>query len=59
LIEPTDKEMQDAWSAYECGEAGQAGLVDPVSFQLMRRLDITDAFTNDKHFQAAGFAVLF
>jgi len=25
----------------------------------MRRLDITEAFTNDKHFQAAGFTVLF
>lgn len=29
------------------------------SFQVMRRLGINEAFTNDKHFEAAGFAVLF
>jgi predicted nucleic acid-binding protein len=59
LIEPTAKEIEDAWAAYERGEAGQAGIVDHVSFQVMRRLGITEAFTNDKHFQAAGFTVLF
>jgi predicted nucleic acid-binding protein len=30
-----------------------------VSFQVMRRLDVTEAFTNDKHFQAAGLTLLF
>jgi predicted nucleic acid-binding protein len=30
-----------------------------VSFQVMRRLGIAHAFTNDKHFQAAGLSVLF
>lgn len=30
-----------------------------VSFAVMRRLGITEAFTNDRHFQAAGFATLF
>lgn len=41
------------------GEAGQAGIVDQVSFLVMRRLGITEAFTNDRHFQAAGFVTLF
>jgi predicted nucleic acid-binding protein len=59
LIEPTAQEIEDAWAAYERGEAGQAGIVDHVSFQVMRRMGITKAFTNDKHFQAAGFTVLF
>lgn len=59
LIEPTAKEIEDAWAAYDRGEAGQAGIVDHVSFQVMRRLGITEAFTNDNHFQAAGFTVLF
>jgi predicted nucleic acid-binding protein len=59
LIEPTAKEIEDAWAAYEQGGAGQAGIVDHVSFQVMRRLGITEAFTNDKHFQAAGFTLLF
>ena len=59
LIEPTDQEIDDAWAAYDQGQAGQAGIVDHVSFQVMRRLGITEAFTNDKHHQAAGFNVLF
>lgn len=33
--------------------------VDNVSFVVMRRLGITDAFTNDRHFKAAGFNTLF
>lgn len=59
LIEPTAKEIEDAWAAYDRGEAGQAGIVDHVSFQVMRRLGIAEAFPNDNHFQAAGFTVLF
>lgn len=59
LIEPTPKELEMAWASYERGEAGQAGIVDHVSFLVMNRLGITEAFTNDKHFQAAGFTVLF
>jgi predicted nucleic acid-binding protein len=59
LIEPTPQELEEAWAAYDRGEAGQAGIVDHVSFVVMRRLGLTEAFTNDKHFQAAGFTVLF
>jgi predicted nucleic acid-binding protein len=59
LIEPTAQEIEAAWEDYEQGKAAQAGIVDHVSFQVMRRLGITDVFTNDKHFQAAGFTVLF
>jgi uncharacterized protein len=59
LIAPTEEDWTKAWAAYERGEAGQAGIVDHVSFIVMRRFGISDAFTNDKHFQAAGFTVLF
>ena len=59
LIVPTEADWLTAWAAYERGEAGQAGIVDHVSFVVMRRLGITEAFTNDRHFQAAGFATLF
>ena len=48
-----------AWGAYRRGEAGDAGLVDHTSFVVMRRLGITSAFTNDRHFKAAGFHNLF
>jgi predicted nucleic acid-binding protein len=30
-----------------------------ISFTIMRRLGITRAFTNDRHFRAAGFETLF
>ena len=33
--------------------------VDQLSFRVMRRLGLTEAFTNDQHFQAAGFTTLF
>lgn len=59
LIEPTADEIEEAWLAYDRGEAGSAGIVDHVSFLVMRRLGLTDAFTNDRHFEAAGFKVLF
>lgn len=59
LIEPTSQEIEDAWAAYDRGEAAQAGIVDHVSFVVMERLGISEAFTNDRHFQTAGFVTLF
>jgi predicted nucleic acid-binding protein len=59
IVVPTDQEMEAGWAAYDRGAAGQAGIVDPVSFIVMRRLGRTEAFTNDRHFQAAGFMTLF
>jgi predicted nucleic acid-binding protein len=59
LIEPNTQEVEYAWAAFDRGEAGQARIVDHISFVVMRRLGITEAFTNDKHYQAAGFTVLF
>ncbi|HEY8747944.1 MAG TPA: hypothetical protein VIM11_08220 [Tepidisphaeraceae bacterium] len=59
LIVPTESDWDQAWSDYRSGNAGDAGIVDYVSFIIMRRLGITDAFTNDRHFKAAGFNTLF
>jgi uncharacterized protein len=59
LIRPSDDDWREAWRAYLRGDGAGAGIVDQVSFLVMRRLGITQAFTNDKHFQAAGFDVLF
>jgi predicted nucleic acid-binding protein len=59
LIEPTVDDVAEAWQAYERGEAGDAGIVDHFSFVVMRRLGLSKAFTNDNHFRAAGFEVLF
>lgn len=59
LIEPAAREVEEAWAAYDRRDAAQAGIVDHVSFVVMRRLGLAEAFTNDRHFQAAGFTVLF
>jgi uncharacterized protein len=59
LIEPTTTDLDTTWADYRAATVGAAGIVDHVSFQVMRRLGITEAFTNDRHFQAAGFVTLF
>lgn len=59
LIWPTAPEWDRAWRAFSSQRPGAPGLVDQLSFVVMRRLGITDAFTNDRHFKAAGFNTLF
>jgi uncharacterized protein len=59
VIFPTSADWSAAWSAYSRGEADQAGIVDHVSFIVMRRLGVQQAFTNDRHFRSAGLEVLF
>jgi uncharacterized protein len=39
--------------------AGDASIVDCISFAVMRRLGLTEVFFNDQHFVAAGFTTLF
>jgi uncharacterized protein len=59
LIVPTDEDWHVAWGNYAVHDVAGAGIVDHVSFVVMRRLGVTDAFTNDRHFKAAGFVTLF
>ena len=59
LIDVSPEETQEAWAAYRRDSAGGASIVDHISFIVMRRLGITDAFSNDRHFKAAGFNTLF
>jgi predicted nucleic acid-binding protein len=59
LIEPGADDLDNAWAAYTRGDASEAGIVDQLSFAVMRRLGLTQAFTNDRHFVAAGFEALF
>ena len=59
LIEPTPGDVEEAWEAFGRGDAGNAGIVDHVSFIVMRRLGVSRAFSNDAHFRAAGFETLF
>jgi uncharacterized protein len=59
LIVPTFEDWQTAWLAYANEEAECAGIVDHVSFAIMRRMGVSKCFTNDRHFRAAGFETLF
>lgn len=59
LIAPTTEVWRQAWTAYDKRLFGEAGIVDNISFVVMHRLGISEAFTNDKHFRAAGFEPLF
>ena len=58
LIVPTDDDWNTAWGEFERGSAADAGIVDHISFAVMRRLGIDEVFTNDRHFNAAGFKVM-
>jgi uncharacterized protein len=59
LIDCSPQEVELAWADYASGAVGSAGIVDQVSFTVMRRLGIQEALTNDRHFQADGFTTLF
>lgn len=47
LVEPTKAEWYEAWETYRAGDADSAGIVDQVSFHVMRRLDMTDERKGD------------
>ncbi len=47
-----------AFALYQTHNEKTWGLVDCVSFVVMRENNITGALTNDKHFQQAGFNAL-
>ena len=59
LIVPTEEDWNAGWLAYRNGPSSAAGIVDQVSFAVMRRIGIGSVFTNDRHFRAAGFEVCF
>lgn len=59
LLEPLPEEVEQASADYAQHPIGSAGIVDPISFAVMHRLGMTEAFTNERHFQTAGFAILF
>lgn len=59
LVHPTHDQLRTAWSDYARRQPGAAGIVDLVSFSVMREYGAAEAFTNDAHFRAEGFSTLF
>ena len=56
---PTAADLDNAWDFYDRGDAEAQASLTKISFVVMRRLGLTEAFTNDRHFHAAGFTTLF
>jgi len=55
----TQAEINETWRSYEQGRSVQAGIVDYLSFCVMRRENISLVFSCDNHFCDAGFKTLF
>ena len=59
LIVPTLEDWHAGWLAFSKEKQDGAGIVDHISFAVMRRLGVSRVFTNDRHFRAAGFETMF
>ncbi len=59
ILVPSENDLDFAWNAYERRVNAGAGIVDQLSFVLMRKFEISEVFSNDEHFSAAGFRTLF
>src|SRR5690242_3322286 len=57
-IRPAAGDFALACAAYGTGEAATAGIADHDTRAAMARLGFTEAFTNDRHCEAAGFQIL-
>ena len=51
----TDENLYLAWSMYETFSDKQWSMIDCYSFVVMKKYDIKQALTTDKHFEQAGF----
>jgi predicted nucleic acid-binding protein len=59
MLAVSEPQWRAAWDTYAADRPGGPGLVDQISFAVMRRYGLREAFTNDHHFRAAGFVTLF
>ena len=50
--------FRKAFDLYKSRSDKMWGLIDCVSFVVMKELGITDALSADKHFEQAGFSIL-
>lgn len=57
IIKITDEIYKNAWTLYQERMDKDWGITDCTSFEVMQMLDIKIAFTNDKHFEQAGYSL--
>lgn len=58
VVRLTPQLFDQAFALYKMYEDKQWGLVDCISFVVMRTADVSQALTFDRHFVQAGFQVL-
>ncbi|MBM4034801.1 MAG: type II toxin-antitoxin system VapC family toxin [Planctomycetes bacterium] len=58
-VVPTTRELlAQGWEMYKRGLDKSWSWVDTMSFAVMRAEELTEALTNDRHFEQAGFRAL-
>lgn len=59
IIKITDEMYNNAWALYQQRMDKDWGIItDCTSFEVMRMFNIKKAFTNDKHFEQAGYSLV-
>jgi predicted nucleic acid-binding protein len=58
IIKINDETYNDAWRLYQQRMDKEWGITDCTSFEVMKMLNIKRAFTNDKHFEQAGYSLV-
>lgn len=58
IVPPTGEWFDAGVTLYRDRSDKRWTLTDCISFEVMRRLEITDALTGDRHFEQAGFQIL-
>jgi len=57
IVKITDEIYKNSWTLYQKRMDKDWGITDCTSFEVMQMLDIKIAFTNDKHFEQAGYSL--
>jgi hypothetical protein len=55
IVEITKEIFNNAWILYKQRMDKDWGITDCTSFEVMKMFNISKAFTNDKHFEQAGY----
>ncbi len=58
IVEITKEIFNNAWTLYQQRMDKDWGITDCTSFEVMKMFSISKAFTNDKHFEQAGYELL-